>query len=77
MIKISKEAAHKLHNEYGVKFGENGISKTATKHPSYFLCESEWNLRNLLKITSNDKAEKILKEIAERKKKYKTEYRYN
>ena len=71
LIKISKEVAHKLHNEYGVPFKENGISKTRTKHATYYLCESEYNLTNLLKITSNDEAEKLLEKINQKKNRYK------
>ena len=67
MIKISKEVAKKLHNEYGVPFKENGISKTHTKHPNYYLCESEYNLISLLKIDLNDQATKLLKNIRDRK----------
>lgn len=70
MIKISKEAAHKLHSEYGVRFGENGISKTTTKHPNYYLCESERNLRALLEFTSDDKAKKLIDKIDEKKRRY-------
>ena len=67
LIKISKDVAHKLHNEYGVSFKENGISKTRTKHPTYYLCESEYNLTNLLKITSNDEAKYLLEKINQKK----------
>lgn len=72
MIKISKEVAHKLHNEYNIQFRENGISKTHTKHPTYYLCESERNLTNLLKISQNDEAEILLQKINERKRSNKT-----
>ena len=68
MIKITKDVAHKLHNEYGVKWKENGISKTHTKHPKYYLCESEYNLRSLLKVTPNDEAQKLIEKIDEKKK---------
>lgn len=70
MIKISKDVALKLNAEYGVPYRENGISKSHTKHPTYFLCESEYNITSLLKITSNDEAEKILMEM-KNKKRYK------
>ena len=53
MIKISKEAAHKLHNEYDIRFGENGISHTNTHHKTYYLTESERNLRALLEPSKN------------------------
>ena len=68
MLTISKEVAHKLHNEYGIRWKDNGISKTTTKHPKYYLCENDRNLTALLKITSDEKAEKLLKEIKERNK---------
>lgn len=67
MIKISKDVALKLNAEYGVPYRENGISKTHSKHPTYFLCESEYNITSLLKITTNDKAEKLLIEMNKRK----------
>jgi len=68
MLLISKEVAHKLHDEYGIRWKDNGISKSRTKHPKYYLCESEWNLKKLLSITPNEKAERLLKEIRDRKK---------
>lgn len=68
MLEISKEIAHTLHDKYGVRWKDGGIGKSATKHPKYYLTESEYNLRSLLKITQNDEAEKLLKEIRERKK---------
>lgn len=68
MIKIKKDVAHKLHNEYGVKWKENGISKTHTKHPNYYLCESEYNLRSYLKIENNEIAQKSLDRMLEKKK---------
>lgn len=51
MILISKEVAHKLHNEYGVPFKDGGISKTETKYPKYYLCESKYNLQSLEHLT--------------------------
>lgn len=72
MIKISKEVAHKLHDIYGVRFGENGISKTVTKYPKYYLCESEYNLRSLLKITTDEKAQKLLDDLEKRRSKNKS-----
>lgn len=71
MIKINKNAAQKLNNEFGVPFGDDGISKTKTKHPTYFLCESERNLRCLLKIECNDEARRILDKIDGKKKRRK------
>jgi len=68
MLLISKEVAHKLHDEYGIRWKDNGISKSRTKHPKYYLCESEWNLKKLLSITPNEKAERLLKKIREKKK---------
>ena len=44
---ISKEIAHKLNKEFGVPFGENGISISGTRR-KYYLCESRKNL-SLLK----------------------------
>lgn len=71
MIKISKEAAHKLHNEYGIKFGENGICHTSNpRHRTYYLTESERNIRALLSFTSDDKAQKVIDKIDARKKRY-------
>lgn len=75
MIRISKEAAQRLHNEFGVPYGEGGISTTVKRPKTYYLCESERNLRSLTTFALNDEATKILKGIdarnAERKKKYK------
>lgn len=67
MIRISKETALRLNKEYGIPYKENGISKTHTKHTTYYLCESEYNLTSLLKIDLNDEAEKILREINKKK----------
>ena len=52
IIKISKENAHKLNKEFGVPFGENGISSTGKlngRH-KYYLCESRKNLSLLKKL---------------------------
>lgn len=68
MLLITKEVAHTLHNKYGIRFKDGGISKSRTKHPKFYLCESEWNLKKLLLIAPNEKAEKLLKEIKEQKK---------
>ena len=50
IIKISKENAHKLNKEFGVPFGENGISTSKTNHKKYYLCESRKNLSLLKKL---------------------------
>lgn len=51
MIKISKEIAHKLNKDYGVPFGENGISHTySCRKKSYYLCESKRNMDKYKKI---------------------------
>lgn len=71
MIKISKEVAKKLNSEYGVPFGENGISRTHNKSHHYFLCTSEYNLTNLLKLTQHDEAQMLLDNINRKKTKYK------
>lgn len=70
MIKISKEDALKLNKEYGVKFGENGISRTHGHHKTYFLTESEYNLRSLLKFCANDKAKEILDKLELKKRRF-------
>ena len=52
IIQISKEIAHKLNKEFGVPFGENGISSTGKgngRH-KYYLCESRKNLSLLKKL---------------------------
>jgi hypothetical protein len=49
ILQISKEVTHKL-NAMGVKFGENGISKTHSGHDKYYLTESRVNLKLLEKI---------------------------
>lgn len=75
MILISKEIAHKLNKEYKVRFGENGISTTGKgngRH-KYYLCESEYNIKNLYRITSDDKVGQLLKKIRENRKKFNEE----
>lgn len=69
MIRIQKSEAKKL-NKMGVPYGENGVSKTGSKHPTYYLCESEYNLRLLTGITVNDEAERLLKEMKKRNRFY-------
>ena len=52
ILLISKEIAHKLNKEFGVPFGENGISSTGKlngRH-KYYLCESRKNLSLLKKL---------------------------
>ena len=70
MIKIRKEDALKLNKEYGVKFGENGISRTHGHKKHYYLTESEYNLRSLLSISLNDEAKAIIDKIDSRKRRY-------
>ena len=50
MLLISKEIAKELNSNYGVPFGEGGISKSKSKHPKYYLCESRKNLSLLNKV---------------------------
>ena len=54
MIKISKEIAQKLNSNYGVPYGENGISHTvgSGKKKTYYLCESPRNMNKLQKLTT-------------------------
>ena len=49
ILLISKEIAHKLNKEFGVPFGENGISVSGTRR-KYYLCESRKNLSLLEKL---------------------------
>ena len=49
ILLISKEIAHKLNKEFGVPFGENGISVSGTRR-KYYLCESRKNLSLLKKL---------------------------
>ena len=52
ILLISKEIAHKLNKEFGVPFGENGISSTGKlngRH-KYYLCESSKNKEFLSKV---------------------------
>ena len=51
ILLISKELAHKLNKEYGVKFGEGGISTSKTRHKKYYLCTREKNMIALKKAT--------------------------
>ena len=67
MLNISKEIAHELHNKYGVRWKDNGISTSTTKSKKYYICESEYNLRKLLSITKDERAEQLLKDIKKRK----------
>lgn len=70
LIKIKKEDAIKLNKEYGVCYGENGISKTHSHHPHYYLCCSEYNLQSLLKISMNDEAQDLLDRFNTKKRRY-------
>jgi hypothetical protein len=70
VIKISREDAFKLNKDYGVKYGENGISRTHGHKKHYYLTESEYNLRSLLKFSLNDEAKEILDKINVRKRHY-------
>ena len=51
ILLISKELAHKLNKEYGVKFGGGGISTSKTRHKKYYLCERQKNMIALEKAT--------------------------
>ena len=51
LIKISKEDAKCLNKEYGIKFGEGGISHSYTKNRKYYLCESKYNMNIFRKMT--------------------------
>lgn len=75
LLKITKKEAHLLNKEYDIPFEENGLSKTRSKHPSYYLCESKENLELLLQITTNAEAERLLKEIKDREKRRKRKYK--
>lgn len=68
MIKISREDALKLNKEYGVKFGENGISHSHGHHKNYYLTESEYNLRSLLKFSLNNEAKALVDKIDSKKR---------
>ena len=46
---ISKEIAHKLNKEFGVPFGEDGISVSGTRR-KYYLCESRKNISLLKRL---------------------------
>lgn len=50
IIPITKDEAQRLNKEYGVKFGDYGISSTHTKHKNFFLTENRSNLNALNKI---------------------------
>lgn len=49
MLQITKQEAMEL-NKIGVKFGENGISRSASGHNKYYVCENRDNLTKLNKI---------------------------
>jgi hypothetical protein len=50
LVKISKQEALKLNKDYGVPFGENGISHSWAKYQHYYLCEGRKNIACLEKI---------------------------
>ena len=50
IIPITKDEAQRLNKEYGVKFGDYGISSTHTKHKNFFLTENRTNLNALNEI---------------------------
>ena len=50
IIPITKDEAQKLNKEYGVKFGDYGISSTHTKHKNFFLTENRSNIDALNEI---------------------------
>ena len=52
MIQIAKEVAQKLNKEYGVPYGEGGISRSGTRR-KYYLCESKGNLKALRQLESD------------------------
>lgn len=70
MILISKQIAQKLNQECNIRFGENGISTTGKgngRH-KYYLCESEYNIKNLYRITSDENVGQLLKKIRENRR---------
>ena len=54
MIKISRSEAMKLHKDYKIQFGENGISHTWAKYTNYYLCENRKNMSCLEKIRRSE-----------------------
>lgn len=53
MINISKNEAHRLHNEYGVKWKDDGISHTYSRNGKhYYLCTSPYNMQALKELRS-------------------------
>ena len=50
IIPITKDEAQRLNKEYGIKFGDYGISSTHTKHKKFFLAENRTNLNALNEI---------------------------
>ena len=50
IIPITKDEARRLHKDFGVKFGDYGISSTHTKHKKFFLTENKSNLNALNEI---------------------------
>lgn len=55
MVKISKREAEILHEKYGVRYKDNGISSTVAtgKKKRYYLCESRENMKALDKIRNH------------------------
>ena len=54
MIKISNDVAKELNSNYGVPYGENGISHTVGKgkKKTHYLCESAKNIQKLKELTN-------------------------
>ena len=50
IIPITKDEAQRLNKEYGVKFGDYGVSSTHTKHKKFFLTENRTNIDALNEI---------------------------
>ena len=50
IIPITKDEAQRLNKDFGVKFGDYGISSTRTKHKKFFLTEDKRNISALNEI---------------------------
>ena len=53
MVKISSKEAESLHKNYGINYGDGGISvhgRFKTRGKSHYLCESSYNMKCLQEV---------------------------
>lgn len=78
MIRVSQAEAFRLNQDYGVKFGENGLIAPHSHHKNhYYLTESEYNMRSLYEFSKNDKVKAILNKMDAKKRHYNKKKKVN